>query len=136
MSEFNMPPGVSTRDIPGQGDGEMWVYVRSKPGLFTVGFYDFNGDWQTDSGHNSREAAAERVAYLNGCRESAEIANLRHKLHVAETDRDRYARRSDAARDARLLLCEAQKLRPALLAQLGYVPECVLDFCNKARKLT
>lgn len=31
------------------------------------------------------------------------------------------------------LLAEAQDMRPTLLKQLGYVPECVLDFCNKAR---
>ena len=29
----------------------------------------------------------------------------------------------------------AQNLRPLLLRQLGYVPECVLTYCNEARAL-
>ncbi len=29
----------------------------------------------------------------------------------------------------------AQELRPLLLKQLGYVPECVLEYCNKNRAL-
>lgn len=43
-----------------------WVYVRSEPGLWTVGFYDPSGKWQSDSDHDSPEAAAERVGYLSG----------------------------------------------------------------------
>ena len=40
-------------------------------------------------------------------------------------------------RDELLAACEAaQSLRPALLKQLGYVPECVLEFCNLARTVT
>ena len=31
------------------------------------------------------------------------------------------------------MLEQAQDLRPALLAQLHYVPECVLGYCNMAR---
>jgi hypothetical protein len=44
----------------------MWVYIQSEPSLWTVGFYDPSGKWHTDSDHDSREKAAERVAYLNG----------------------------------------------------------------------
>ncbi len=44
----------------------MYVYIRSEPRLWTVGFYNPNGDWITDSDHNIREDAAKRVAYLNG----------------------------------------------------------------------
>ena len=39
------------------------------------------------------------------------------------------------AEEARLvaLLATAQALRPSLLKDYGAVPECVLDFCNRAR---
>lgn len=43
-----------------------WVYIKSEPGLWTVGFYDPAGAWHTDSDHSDREAAAARVHYLNG----------------------------------------------------------------------
>ena len=36
------------------------------PGLWTVGFYDPDGNWEPESDHESKEKAAERVAYLNG----------------------------------------------------------------------
>lgn len=32
-------------------------------------------------------------------------------------------------------LRSAQQLRPALLRQYGAVPECVLEFCNRARQV-
>jgi hypothetical protein len=44
----------------------MYVYVRSEPGLWTVGFYDPDGKWVPESDHDNREDAAKRVAYLNG----------------------------------------------------------------------
>jgi hypothetical protein len=44
----------------------MWVYVRSEPELWTVGFYDPRGAWHSDSDHTDRESAARRCAYLNG----------------------------------------------------------------------
>lgn len=43
-----------------------YVYVRSEPGLYTVGFYDPAGKWQPESDHESSETAADRVAWLNG----------------------------------------------------------------------
>lgn len=43
----------------------MWYYIQSEPGLWTVG-YDGHRGWTTDSDHDSREAAAQRVAFLNG----------------------------------------------------------------------
>jgi hypothetical protein len=43
-----------------------YVYVKSEPGLYTVGFYDPTGKWQSESDHSNREEAAERVAWLNG----------------------------------------------------------------------
>jgi hypothetical protein len=44
----------------------MYVYLRSEPGLWTVGYYTPKGEWVPESDHESPEAAAERVHYLNG----------------------------------------------------------------------
>lgn len=44
----------------------MYVYKDSEPGLYTVGFYAPDGNWHSESDHDSREAAADRVRYLNG----------------------------------------------------------------------
>ena len=44
----------------------MWIYIQTEPGLWTVGFYDPNDNFQGDSDHGDREEAAKRVAYLNG----------------------------------------------------------------------
>ena len=44
----------------------MWVYIRSEPELWTVGFYDPAGTWHADSDHSTPEAAAQRVHWLNG----------------------------------------------------------------------
>ena len=43
-----------------------YVYIKSEPQLWTVGFYDPSGKWQSESDHDSKEEAANRVAYLNG----------------------------------------------------------------------
>lgn len=43
-----------------------WVYIRSEPGLFTVGFYDPSGKWHADSDHQMQENAAKRVRWLHG----------------------------------------------------------------------
>jgi len=49
----------------------MYVYFRTEtnPDLYTVGFYDPNGKWQTESDHETRDEAAQRVNYLNGGKE-------------------------------------------------------------------
>ena len=44
----------------------MYVYIRSEPGLWTVGFYDPEGKWHPESDHATQEKAATRVAWLNG----------------------------------------------------------------------
>ncbi len=44
----------------------MYVYLRSEPGLYTVGFYAPSGEWHPESDWNSREKAAARVHWLNG----------------------------------------------------------------------
>jgi hypothetical protein len=46
----------------------MYVYIHSDsdPDLYTVGFYDPEGNWQPESDHKSARDAAERVAWLDG----------------------------------------------------------------------
>jgi hypothetical protein len=46
-----------------------WVYIRSEPGLWTVGFYRPDGTFCSESDHGSADEAAERVHYLNGGKE-------------------------------------------------------------------
>jgi alkylhydroperoxidase family enzyme len=48
------------------GAAVSYVYVKSEESLWTVGFYDPGGKWQSESDHDSKEAAASRVAWLNG----------------------------------------------------------------------
>lgn len=43
-----------------------YVYIRSEPGLWTVGFYKPDGSWVAESDHSSPQEAAARVAWLNG----------------------------------------------------------------------
>jgi hypothetical protein len=45
---------------------KMYVYIRSEPNLYTVGFYDPEGKWHPDSDWSDREDAAYRVSRLNG----------------------------------------------------------------------
>lgn len=45
-----------------------WVYIQSEPGLWTVGFYSPDGEWNADNDYAKREDAAARVNYLNGGR--------------------------------------------------------------------
>ena len=43
-----------------------YVYTNSEPGLWTVGFYTPDGTWITESDHERRQDAVERVHWLNG----------------------------------------------------------------------
>jgi len=50
-----------------------YVYIKSEPQLWTVGFYrpeseptKYGGLWEPESDHDNREDAAKRVHYLNG----------------------------------------------------------------------
>ena len=43
-----------------------YVYIKSEPRLWTVGFYRPCGDWEPDSDHSSQDEAADRVHFLNG----------------------------------------------------------------------
>ena len=44
----------------------MYVYRKSETLLWTVGYYDPDGKWQSESDHEAKEEAAKRVHYLNG----------------------------------------------------------------------
>jgi hypothetical protein len=44
----------------------MYVYIKSESNLWTVGFYDPQGKWHSESDHNSPDKAAGRIAWLNG----------------------------------------------------------------------
>ena len=50
-----------------------WVYIKSEPQLFTVGFYKPDGRWEPDSDFERREEAARRVHYLNGGRVDTDV---------------------------------------------------------------
>jgi len=47
---------------------QVWVYVKSEPNLWTVGYYSYDGKWHSDSDWETKEEAVERVSYLNGDR--------------------------------------------------------------------
>ena len=49
-----------------------WTYIRSEPGLWTVGQYGPAGKWEPESDHGSTDEAAARVRYLNGGYDEAE----------------------------------------------------------------
>jgi hypothetical protein len=44
----------------------MYVYIESEPGLYTVGFYTPQGQWEPESDYSSREEARRAVHFLNG----------------------------------------------------------------------
>lgn len=44
----------------------MWVYIKSEDHLWTVGFYSPDNYFHTDSDHDTKASAAQRVHYLNG----------------------------------------------------------------------
>ena len=64
--------GYAARDIDGGSviyrseAAVSYVYIRSEPSLWTVGFYRPDGTWEPESDHDSSEEAAMRVAWLNG----------------------------------------------------------------------
>lgn len=52
---------VYIRSEPPQSDGEEWY-----EGLWTVGFYKPNGEWNPETDWPTATEAAERCAWLNG----------------------------------------------------------------------
>ncbi|MBA7535089.1 hypothetical protein ES705_27340 [subsurface metagenome] len=51
----------------------MYVYWRSEPQLWTVGYYTPDGQRETESDHPSTVEAAARVHYLNGGEEEKSV---------------------------------------------------------------
>jgi hypothetical protein len=104
-----------------------WVYIRSEPHLFTVGFYDPSGKWHSDSDHDSSEDAAQRVAYLNGGpQESPEVAALKaERAELVEALRRLQPLVADYGLGSNPLMSEqtnilhASEEARALLAKLG-----------------
>lgn len=43
-----------------------YVYTKTEPELWTVGFYKPDGSWVPESDHTTPKGAAMRVHYLNG----------------------------------------------------------------------
>lgn len=43
-----------------------WCYLQSEPHLWTVGFYGPDGEWESESDHDSAVRASQRVSFLNG----------------------------------------------------------------------
>ena len=54
----------------------MWIYIRSEPGVFTVGFYSPDGKFHADSDWGSTAEAAARVHYLNGGEKEPELESI------------------------------------------------------------
>ena len=44
----------------------MYVFRRSEPQLWTVGYYDPKGKWRAMSDHDTPEKAAAEINFLNG----------------------------------------------------------------------
>ena len=44
----------------------MWVYIKTEPRLYTVGFYKPDGEWVPEADYDNEAEAAARVHYLNG----------------------------------------------------------------------
>jgi len=61
----------------------MYVYWKSEPQLWTVGYYRPDGTRETESDHDLPEDAAKRVHYLNG----GEISENPYILHGTELER-------------------------------------------------
>ena len=55
----------------------MYVSRRTEPGLWTVGFYRPDGEWEAESDHESTADAAARVSYLNGGNPDGTITRAR-----------------------------------------------------------
>ena len=52
-----------------------WVYIRTEPGLYTVGFYGPGGKWNPDSDHATQDEARQRTHWLNGGNHDTETLN-------------------------------------------------------------
>lgn len=68
-------------------------YIQSEPGLWTVGIGrpGKGGDWEPESDHETPEAAAERVRYLNG-----EYGTSKDAVHIGALEKENAALRAFA----------------------------------------
>lgn len=57
----------------------MYVYIKSEPQLWTVGFYTPDGKWVPESDYECRDDAAERVHWLNGGGKQGDIREFEGK---------------------------------------------------------
>ena len=88
----------------------MYVYIKSSPTTWTVGFYTNEGErWNAESDHFSEEAAQRQVAYLNGRKDFTEMST------VKELADERNALRDEVA-ELNRKLAEVEGERDALLA--------------------
>jgi len=44
----------------------MYVYQRTEPGVWTVGFFKPDGEWVAEHDCATADEAAQRVSWLNG----------------------------------------------------------------------
>jgi hypothetical protein len=73
-------------------ENAMFVYLKSEPGLWTVGHYGGNSKWVAESDHDSEKEAAARVHYLNGGADADLLAALRELvLRAEDADDQEYA---------------------------------------------
>lgn len=63
----------------------MYVYIRSEPRLWTVGYYDPSGKFEPESDHDTPEKAAKRVRYLNGGRDEPSGQDIRAAIDFGRT---------------------------------------------------
>lgn len=62
-----------------------WIYIRSEPQLYTVGFYSPKGLWYSDSDWTTQKEARDRVIELNGgIKATVELAADRKDLTLRE----------------------------------------------------
>jgi hypothetical protein len=59
------------------------AYQKLVDALSELGFYDPNGKWVPESDYSTTSAAAARVAYLNGGKDAAARAALKHLSETA-----------------------------------------------------
>ena len=52
----------------------MYVYIKSEPNLYTVGFYKPDGTWEPESDYENREDAANRVHWLNSTKPRSRLS--------------------------------------------------------------
>jgi hypothetical protein len=64
--------------------GQTYVFIKSEPQLWTVGFYKPDGTWESESDWESSGGAAERVSYLNGGKHLQDIIERLERLEEHE----------------------------------------------------